>query len=319
MKVCFVGSGSIGRRHMLNLYNICLDRQEKLIIHVLRSQTKILCQELIPIVNKEIFSVDEMDSFYDAIFICNPTFKHYSSIEELKNFSHFFFVEKPVFNHTGYKIRDLELPLENQYYVACPLRYSRVLMRAREILKDKKVISAQAISSSYLPNWREGVDYRQTYSANKEQGGGVKIDLIHEWDYLVELFGYPDTVFSFAGKYSDLEITSDDIAVYIAQYADKLLELHLDYFGVIGERYLRVWTPSEEYVFDILKSCVYRNGECIERYEEDRNEMYIREMECFMEFVNGNCQSSNSLEHALSVMRIAESLDMNDIENFRFM
>lgn len=308
MKVCFVGCGSIGRRHMLNLYNICLKRQEKLIVHALRSRTKILCQELTPIVNREMFSIDEMDSFYDAIFICNPTFKHYTTITELQNFSHFFFVEKPVFEHSDYRLEDLRLPKENQYYVACPLRYSSVLMSAREILKDKKVISAQAISSSYLPNWREGVDYRQTYSANREQGGGVKIDLIHEWDYLVELFGYPDKVFSFAGKYSDLEITSDDIAVYIAQYTDKLLELHLDYFGMTGQRYLRVWTSSEEYVFDILKSCVYRNGECIEHYEEDRNEMYIREMEYFMEFVKGDFQSSNSLEHALTVMKIAENV-----------
>lgn len=317
MKVCFVGSGSIGRRHMLNLYSLCVKRQEHLIIHVLRNCVgKNLSPDLAAIVDKELFSVTEMDSFYDALFICNPTYKHYTTITELQNRSHYFFVEKPVFERSDYRIEDLRLPKENQYYVACPLRYSSVLMRAREILKDKKVISAQAISSSYLPNWREGVDYRQTYSANREQGGGVKIDLIHEWDYLVELFGYPDKVFSFAGKYSDLEITSDDIAVYIAQYADKLLELHLDYFGVTGERYLRVWTSSEEYVFDVLKSCVYRNGECIERYEEDRNEMYIREMEYFLEFVNGNCQSSNDLEHALKVMRIAESLDMNDIKNF---
>lgn len=309
MKVCFVGSGSIGRRHMLNLYSLCVKRQEHLIIHVLRSCVgKNLSPDLAAIVDKELFSVTEMDSFYDALFICNPTYKHYTTITELQNRSHYFFVEKPVFERSDYRIEDLRLPKENQYYVACPLRYSSVLMRAREILKDKKVISAQAISSSYLPNWREGVDYRQTYSANREQGGGVKIDLIHEWDYLVELFGYPDKVFSFAGKYSDLEITSDDIAVYIAQYADKLLELHLDYFGVTGERYLRVWTSSEEYVFDVLKSCVYRNGECIERYEEDRNEMYIREMEYFMEFVNGNCQNNNSLEHALKVMGIAENV-----------
>ena len=52
-----------------------------------------------------------------------------------------------------------------------------------------KVYSARAISSSYLPDWRPGQDYRTTYSAHKDMGGGVSIDLIHEWDYLSWLFG----------------------------------------------------------------------------------------------------------------------------------
>lgn len=308
MKVCFVGTGSIGKRHILNLYNLCMERQEQLTVHVLRSGVKKkLHPDLVSVVDRELFSMDALDRSYDAVFICNPTFKHYSTIAELKDYSRFFFVEKPVFEHADYRIEDLKLPPENQYYVACPLRYSRVLMRAREILRDKKVISVQAISSSYLPDWRKGIDYRQTYSAKKEEGGGVKIDLIHEWDYLVELFGYPDKTLSFAGKYSDLEISSDDVAVYIAQYEDKLLELHLDYFGRTGERYLRVWTTMDEYIFDILKGRIDKNGECIERFEEDRNEMYVREMEYFVDLIKGNCKSCNSLEHALKVMEIADA------------
>lgn len=307
MKVCFVGTGSIGKRHIINLYNLVIKIQENLVIHVLRSRKKQLDASLVSMIDKEMYSIDEMDNFYDAIFICNPTFKHYDSINELKNYSKHFFVEKPVFDSIQYKIDELKLPIDNQYYVACPLRYNRALMYAKEMLIDKKVISVQAISSSYLPDWRKGVDYRATYSAKREEGGGVRIDLIHEWDYLVSLFGYPDKVSSFAGKYSDLEITSDDIAVYIAQYADKLVELHLDYFGMASKRYLRVWTSTEEYLFDILNNRVYRDGECIQCYEEERNEMYLREMEHFVEIIRGNCTSNNSLEHALAVMKIADS------------
>ena len=307
MKVCFVGTGSIGKRHITNLYNLCIKMQETLVIHVLRSQKRQLDASLAPMIDKEVYSINEMDRFYDAIFICNPTFKHYDSINELKSYAKYFFVEKPIFDSINYTIDELKLPIDNQYYVACPLRYNKVLMYAKEVLKDKKVISVQAISSSYLPDWRKGVDYRETYSAKREEGGGVQIDLIHEWDYLVELFGYPDKVLSFAGKYSDLEITSDDIAVYIARYADKLVELHLDYFGMMSKRYLRVWTTSEEYLFDILNNRVYRDGECIQYYEEERNEMYLREMRHFIEIMKGNSTSNNSLEHALKVMKIAQN------------
>ena len=61
------------------------------------------------------------------------------------------------------------------------------------------VYSARVLCSSYLPGWRPGVDYRTVYSAHKDMGGGVTIDLIHEWDYLVELFGKPEKMYNFKG------------------------------------------------------------------------------------------------------------------------
>lgn len=89
------------------------------------------------------------------------------------------------------------------------------------------------------------MDYRTVYSAHKDMGGGVTIDLIHEWDYLVELFGKPEKMYNFKGTYSHLEIDSDDLSVYIAQYPTLLCEVHLDYFG-------RFWLQSSgQKAFDV--------------------------------------------------------------------
>lgn len=306
MKVCFVGSGSIGRRHIFNLRSICLNKNEPLEVHLLRSSTRELDRELQAAVDRQFFSTQELESFYDAVFICNPTFMHYASIRELSRFSRTFFVEKPVFDSVECELDGLELPRENRYYVACPLRYTGVLKYAEKVISKEMVISARAISSSYLPDWRPGVDYKQTYSAKKEEGGGVRIDLIHEWDYLVDLFGYPEEVFSFSGKYSDLDINSDDLAVYIGRYADKLVELHLDYIGRNSKRSLEIWTNADEYLFDIRNKCVYRNGELVQSFQEETNDMYVRELEYFLEVVKGEVNSSNDLEKALSVLKIAE-------------
>ena len=65
------------------------------------------------------------------------------------------------------------------------------------------------ICSSYLPDWRPGVGYHTVYfSAHRRLGGGVTTStLIHEWDYLVELFGVPEKWPQFQmGPTLDLEI-----------------------------------------------------------------------------------------------------------------
>lgn len=302
MKVCFVGSGSIGTRHIRNLYNIMKEREQNLDIHLLRSTNKELKNEIKGLVDKECYRITDLDEYYDAIFITNPTNNHYDSLLQLQNYSNCFFIEKPVFDKMDYdlsKIRE-----DKQYYVACPLRYTSVLKRAKELLAKEEVISVRAICSSYLPEWRKGVDYRNVYSAHKNQGGGVRIDLIHEWDYLIDLFGFPKSLRSVTGKYSNLEIDSEDLAIYIAEYKDKLIELHLDYFGRESKREMNVFTNRASFKIDILNNFIKKNGEIIEKFQEDANDKYINEMVYFLEIMEGK-KSNNDIRHALKVMSVS--------------
>lgn len=305
MKVCFVGTGSIGKRHIKNWSELCVQKNEKLIIHLLRHSNIELPSDIKELIAKQIMRIEDLDMMYDAVFICNPTYLHYETIKALKNHSKFFFVEKPVFDTGGLELDSLQLPKENIYYVACPLRYTGVLQHATQIAKNERVLSVRAISSSYLPDWRPGVDYRNTYSAHKSEGGGVMIDLIHEWDYLVSMFGTPVEIKNMYGKFSNLEIDSEDIAIYIAKYEDKLIELHLDYLGRKTRRTLELRTDNNEYVFDICENKVMKNGILMNQYTECINDRYKREMEYFWLLIHGKEKSVNDLSQALSVLKIA--------------
>ncbi len=64
------------------------------------------------------------------------------------------------------------------------MRWCGTMLALKKALPALSVYSARVLCSSYLPGWRPGVDYRTVYSAHKDMGGGVTIDLIHEWDYL---------------------------------------------------------------------------------------------------------------------------------------
>lgn len=304
MKICFVGVGSIGKRHIRNLTVLSRRKGFVLEIDALRSRNNLL-GEVGDIISNQYFNVSELKNTYDAIFITNPTNQHYVTLKNLKNYSKNFFVEKPIFGSLEERIEDLKLPDGNQYYVACPLRYNKVLIAAEEFIKSHKVYTARAISSSYLPEWRPGQDYRQTYSARKSMGGGVCIDLIHEWDYLIQMFGKPEQVQMMCGKISALEIDSEDIAVYIARYPGMFLELHLDYFGRMPERKLELYCEDGKYEFDILHGEIRKNGILLQKFEEDVNEKYLREMEYFLELIEGKKQNTNNLEQAIEAMKIA--------------
>ena len=90
MKVCFLGTGSIGQRHILNLKEIIKDQ---LIVHAVRSSTGPLPVSIEGIVSKTFFSCADADNDYDAVFITNPTFLHYQAILDMQTKGRYFFVE----------------------------------------------------------------------------------------------------------------------------------------------------------------------------------------------------------------------------------
>lgn len=307
MKVCFVGLGSIGTRHCKNLAAVCAERGLPLELHAVRSGKGKPQDDVGGIKLHNIFSYDEMDDDYDVIFITNPTSLHYSTLMRLGGRARSFFIEKPVFENTDEDVAALPFHEDTVCYVAAPLRYTAVLRKAGSILAAHRVYSARAISSSYLPDWRPGKDYRDTYSAHKALGGGVAIDLIHEWDYLTHFFGFPEKVYSLKGHYSHLEIDSDDLAVYIGEYPDKLAELHLDYFGRKTVRKLEAYTEAGTFVFDIQASKILYPDGTAETFDETINDRYLEEMRCFLSLIEQKgLNNPNTIEHAMKVLRITK-------------
>ena len=196
LNVCFVGIGSIARRHIKNLQIICTKRGISLNIDAIRQKTSVIKKDDTPMFGKVYRDYEELDTEYDAIFITNPTtflvandVNSNTAHRSLRKYGRNFFIEKPV-SSVG-QIRDAEnlrLKKDAIYYVACPLRYSAVIQYLKNNVDVRSVISVRSISSSFLPDWRPGTDYRKTYSASKQLGGGVSTDLIHEWDYLKKYF-----------------------------------------------------------------------------------------------------------------------------------
>ncbi len=305
MKICFVGLGSIGCRHLKNVNKVLKNRNISFSIDAFRSSKRPVENDVLELLNKQYYDLENLPNDYDITFICTPTSHHFNDIRLMSKHTRNMFIEKPVFDSL-LDVEKLELGNDGKYYVACPLRYNAVLQYLKEFLNTKNIFSARAICSTYLPDWRPSVDYRNVYSAHKDMGGGVSNDLIHEWDYLCWLFGTPLNVKYMGGKYSDLEIDSDDLALYIGEYRDKLVSLHLDYFGRNETREIELYTSDDTIIGDIrhskirfLKSC-----ETIDLVEQ-RDDYQCREIEHFLDIIEGKVENDSDINHALNVLKIA--------------
>ena len=191
--------------------------------------------------------------------------------------------------------------------MAAPMRWCGTMLALKEELPRLKPYSVRVICSSYLPDWRPGVDYRTVYSAHREMGGGVTIDLIHEWDYLVELFGVPSQVYNLKGTFSHLEIDSDDLSVYIARYPGLLAEVHLDYFGRTYRRSIELFCKNGTVTADFGAGTLTLEDGTVRRYEEPVNRRYEREMEYFVDYArNGTGESVNPPRTALEVLALTQ-------------
>lgn len=305
MKICFIGLGSIGKRHFRNIISI-LDDKEDLCIDAIRSTDSIVPNDISCRINKAYKSIDEAPYDYDIAFITNPTSLHFETIKNMVKHTKNMFIEKPVFHTPIENIDELGLRDNGIYYVAAPLRYGPIISKIKDMVQKEKVYSVRAISSSYLPDWRKGQDYRKNYSAHKNMGGGVALDIIHEIDYLTYIFGMPKDSSYYGGKFSSLEIDSDDLATYMLKYDDKIIEIHLDYFGRKTTRQIEVYCEEYTIVGDLVDN-ILKKVYCdhIEMIDVPVDEDYIDEMKSFIKMINGDLINGNSIEHANKVLKIA--------------
>ncbi len=264
-KVAIVGYGSIGKRHFANFKELNCDTRI-----VSRRQHHDGVKSYLDI--KTCFE----DFSPEIFFICNETHLHSESLRLLKNlnFKGLVIVEKPI-SDCNSKIENLDDLFYKNVKVAYNLRFNPLLLKLKSELLNEKITSAVCYVGQYLPNWRRSVDYRESYSAYKDKGGGVLLDLSHEIDFCSWLFGPITGLFAQGGKLSDLAITSEDTASILTSHLRaESVTINLNYTDRITNRFLIVNTNNKTIKIDFIKKSVQINeNEQILSFEA--NDSYI--------------------------------------------
>ena len=117
----------------------------------------------------------------------------------------------------------------------------------------------------------------------KTGGGGALLDISHEIDYLMWLFGDISYVQGYSMTISDLEITSDDYTVVYLSLKMELWESYiLDLLQPEESRYMRLLVQSVMIVnlmTNTLKFNTIENTEWVsESYEVNWDEVYKKKI-----------------------------------------
>lgn len=298
-KSCLViGYGSIGRRHASILsamgHSVFLVTSQKL-------ENYVCFLNINGAFNRASFAY---------IIISNPTYLHYPTLIQLLdfNFDGVILVEKPLF----LKVEILPHQDLNKIFIAYNLRFHELLIEAKQLVKNEKIIGFSACVGQYLPTWRKNIDYQNCYSGKKALGGGVLRELSHELDYALWFCGLCYEVVAMGGHYSELEIDSDDIFSILMRCENcPMVNLQLNFLSRFPKREVIIQTNFRTIIIDLILGQLYIDNKRKCSIQDGIEKTYIEQHKAILSGKTLNCCN---FQQGLAVMHLIEAIEKSVCE-----
>lgn len=307
------GLGSIGRRHLRNLKAL---GEEDIMIY--RSGRSTLQDDEL----EGFITETELDTAFshkpDAVIVSNPTALHLDVAIPAAQAGCHVLLEKPV-SHNLECVDELIAAVKRgggKVLVGYQFRFHPGLQEVKRWLMEGRIgkpISAQAHWGEYLPGWHPWEDYRQSYAARRDLGGGVVLTLCHPFDYLRWLMGEVISVTSWTGQVGELDLEVEDIAEAILEFDSGAVgHVHLDYFQrppshrleIIGTEGTIRWDNTDGHA-SIYRSAGGRWESSAFPNGFERNALFLAEMKHFIDIASGNEEPVCSLDDGVRTLKVA--------------
>lgn len=311
--ILIAGFGSIGRRHLRNLRAL---GHKKFVLY--RTGNSTLPDDEISGIPVEYDLTKALAHKPVATIVANPTALHMSvALAAAKAGSHLF-VEKPI-SHTLDGVEDLRRKVAGSgliVLVGFQFRFHPGLRLVKSLLEKNvigPVVSVSAHWGEYLPGWHPGEDYRQSYSASAELGGGVLLTLCHPFDYLRFLLGDVTSVSAQQSRSGGLKIDVEDSADVLLRFKNGAIgNVHLDYIERPADHYIQIIGQNGIIHWDNSDGLVKWYSQEQRKWKKfpvpkgfDRNTMFLSEMRHFLSCIIGKEQPLCTLEDGIAALRIA--------------
>jgi predicted dehydrogenase len=321
MRALIAGLGAIGQRHARNLRALRPDveliayRQRRLRHVVTPALTRDDAQDVEGALGVTAF--DDLDAALatkpDVTLICTPTSQHLPIALAAAAAGSHLFIEKPVSNTIDGigRLRRLVSEQKLVALVGCQWRFHPLVERLQAMLAARAFGALQKATityAEYLPDWHPYEDYRTSYAARADLGGGVVLTHIHDYDLAWHLFGAVTGVLATGGHLSDLEIDVEDTAhatldtvsgpVVVSQtFASRHVTRRIDVTGSAGACTL-----------DLQGCTLHATGQVAEEValpEYQRNAMFVAELAHFLACVETGSAPRIPLDDGIAVLQVA--------------
>jgi predicted dehydrogenase len=251
----------------------------------------------------------------EIVFVCTPPVLHVpQAMQALRAGAHVF-IEKPVSDKLDgvVEIEEEAVRRGATVQVGYNLRFNPGIQLLKRLLEDGvpgRILWARAEVAQYLPEWRPWQDYRQSYTARRELGGGIILDASHEIDYMLWLLGAPRELTCMAGRVSGLDVNVEDCATILMRFASGAqADIHMDFVQrnasrscvLAGERATLEWYYAQNEVSIIRPESETENIS----YDFEANQMYVAELDDFLSRIHGRESTNRSLAESKLALEVA--------------
>ncbi|MCC7194307.1 MAG: Gfo/Idh/MocA family oxidoreductase [Gemmatimonadaceae bacterium] len=321
MRILVVGLGAIGQRHARNIQalrpgvELHAFRQRRL-SHVvtdalLRDDLRDVEADLGVIPHETLGAA--LAARPDAVVICNPSALHLGVAIEAAEAGCHLFIEKPV-SHTADGLHRLQRVVARKRLIVamgCQWRFHPCVVRLQELLARHALGAPRKTEihyAEYLPDWHPYEDYRTSYAARSEMGGGVVLTQIHDYDLAWWLFGPVRSVSASGGKLSDLEVDVEDTVQADLETTTGSVLICQSMATRPSRRSIRVDGSRATAMLDLLGGQLsvdppVADGLVLQSFQ--RNEMFRAEMRDFLECVETGGIPRASLADGVAVLHVA--------------
>jgi len=253
----------------------------------------------------------------DWTFDCSPSSQRIVNAEELAYMAIPTLFEKPIGTNSreGQTILKFYQDSQTLMRVGYSLRRLQAFDFVKKTLHEGsigQISEVEICCGQYLPDWRPGRDYRSTASAQQKLGGGVLLELSHEINYAIGLFGRVISVEGSLKNSGELDIDVEDWADGNLEMGDSQnpisVKLQLDFLKKKKERWCRITGDSGEIFWDLTQNTVHgsRLGvDFFHAFEDSIDQTYSGEIrEMCDEVANQHSYSGDSKDsvHTLGVV-----------------
>lgn len=259
-----IGLGSISNRHRQNIRQIF----KKATIIVAPSNPLSTKKN---IQNYDIYESDFKNLLkhrLNFVIVASPSTFHLNHAEPFIRANIPLLIEKPIAASAKDATALLQLIEQYQSRVAVGycLRFLPSAIKAREVIQKQMLGSIYNIeinSGSYLPNWRPGIDYKNSVSASQSLGGGALLELSHELDYYQWIFGNLTIDKCYLRSSSELGLGVEDVVDIIGRdsMSNSQVHIHLDFLQKEPIRLLKVLGSKGVMEWNIIDNTVRVRGE----------------------------------------------------------